>query len=53
MRSKSINAPAITYTYKGRQYVTVASGTGGSVIKRYIGDKVPTGSSVWTFALMP
>jgi alcohol dehydrogenase (cytochrome c) len=49
----SINAPAITYTHMGRQYVTVASGTAGSVIKRYIGDKVSTGSSVWTFALMP
>jgi alcohol dehydrogenase (cytochrome c) len=47
----SINAPAITYTYKGKQYVTIASGMGGSVIRRYIGDKVPTGSSVWTFAL--
>jgi alcohol dehydrogenase (cytochrome c) len=28
----SINAPAITYTYKGRQYVTVLSGLGGSVV---------------------
>jgi alcohol dehydrogenase (cytochrome c) len=49
----SINAPAITYTHKGRQYVTIASGTGGSVIRRYIAGNVPTGSSVWTFALMP
>ena len=47
----SINAPAITYTHKGKQYVTVASGMGGSVIRRFIGDKVPTGSSVWTFAV--
>ena len=47
----SINAPAITYTHKGKQYVTVASGLGGSVIRRFIGDKVPTGSAVWTFAL--
>ncbi|HWI14476.1 MAG TPA: PQQ-dependent dehydrogenase, methanol/ethanol family [Burkholderiales bacterium] len=49
----SINAPAITYTYKGQQYVTVQSGLGGSVIKRFIGDTVPTGGAVWTFALMP
>ena len=49
----SINAPAITYMHKGRQYVTVASGTGGSVIRRFIRDAVPSGSSVWTFALMP
>ena len=49
----SINAPAITYTYKGRQYVTVQSGLGGSVVKRFVADKVPTGGAVWTFALMP
>jgi alcohol dehydrogenase (cytochrome c) len=47
----SINAPAITYTHKGKQYVTVASGLGGSVVRRFVGDKVPIGSSVWTFAL--
>jgi alcohol dehydrogenase (cytochrome c) len=49
----SINAPPITYTYKGKQYVTVLSGLGGSVIKRFVGDRVPTGGAVWTFALMP
>jgi alcohol dehydrogenase (cytochrome c) len=49
----SINATAITYTHKGRQYVTVASGRGGLLATRYTGDKVPTGGSVWTFALMP
>jgi alcohol dehydrogenase (cytochrome c) len=49
----SINAPVITYTHKGQQYVTVASGLGGSVIRRFVGDRVPTGSSVWTFALVP
>ena len=27
----SINAPPITYTHKGQQYVTVLSGRGGSV----------------------
>jgi len=49
----SINAPPITYTYKGRQYVTVLSGRGGSVAGRFITDSVPAGGSVWTFALMP
>ena len=48
----SINASAITYTYKGRQYVTVASGRGGLLASRYTGDKVPTGGSIWTFAVM-
>jgi alcohol dehydrogenase (cytochrome c) len=49
----SINATAITYTHNGRQYVTVASGRGGSLASRYTADKVPTGGSIWTFALMP
>ncbi len=49
----SINATAITYTHKGRQYVTVASGRGGILAGRYTGDKVPTGGSMWTFALLP
>jgi alcohol dehydrogenase (cytochrome c) len=49
----SINATAITYTHKGRQYVTVASGRGGLLASRYTGNKVPTGGSIWTFALMP
>jgi alcohol dehydrogenase (cytochrome c) len=49
----SVNSTAITYTHKGRQYVTVASGLGGGLATRYVGDKVPTGGSVWTFALMP
>ena len=49
----SINSTAITYTHKGRQYVTIASGRGGILASRYTGDKVPTGGSVWTFALMP
>ena len=51
--SSSINAPPITYTHKGVQYVTVASGLGGSVISRIVAPLVPSGSSVWTFALMP
>ena len=48
----SINSTAITYTHKGRQYVTIASGLGGGLASRYAADKVPTGGSVWTFALM-
>ena len=49
----SVNAPPITYTPKGVQYVTVLSGRGGSNPNRYAGAVVPTGGSVWTFALMP
>jgi alcohol dehydrogenase (cytochrome c) len=48
----SVNSTAITYTYKGRQYVTVASGLGGTLATRYASGKMPTGGSVWTFALM-
>ncbi len=48
----SVNATAITYTHKGKQYVTIASGRGGLLASRYTGDKVPTGGSIWTFALM-
>ena len=49
-----INSPPITYTHNGRQYVTVLSGIGG-VLNRVmkVADRVPTGGSVWTFALMP
>jgi alcohol dehydrogenase (cytochrome c) len=49
----SINATAITYTHKGRQYVTIASGLGGILATRYASLKMPTGGSVWTFALLP
>ena len=49
----SVNATAITYTHKGTQYVTIESGLGGALARRYAADKVPTGGSVWTFALMP
>src|SRR5262245_39332307 len=49
----SVNATAITYTYKGRQYITVASGLGGSLATRYAAAKIPAGGAVWTFALMP
>jgi alcohol dehydrogenase (cytochrome c) len=51
--SSSINSTAITYTHKGRQYVTIASGLGGTLATRYASSKMPTGGSVWTFALMP
>src|SRR5262249_42871007 len=47
----SINATAITYTHKGKQYVAIASGLGGQLANRYAAAKVPTGGSVWTFAL--
>ena len=49
----SVNATAITYTHKGRQYVTIVSGLGGGLARRFAAAKVPTGGSVWTFALMP
>jgi len=51
--SSSVNSTAITYTHEGQQYVTVASGLGGILARRAIGDKMPTGGSLWTFALMP
>ena len=50
-----INAMPVTYTYKGRQYVTVLSGVGGlywNIAKDKMPNVVP-GGSVWTFALMP
>ena len=49
----SVNSTAITYTHNGRQYVSVASGLGGSLANRYARGQIPTGGSVWTFALMP
>jgi len=51
--SSSVNSTAITYTHKGRQYVTIASGLGGGLARRYAAEGVPTGGSLWTFALMP
>ena len=48
----SVNATAITYTYKGRQFITIASGRGGTLASRYTADRVPTGGSIWTFALL-
>ena len=49
----SVNSTAITYTHKGRQYVTIASGLGGILATRYGSRITPTGGSVWTFALLP
>lgn len=49
----SVNATAITYTHKGRQDVTVLSGLGGALARRFAANSVPAGGSVWTFALMP
>jgi alcohol dehydrogenase (cytochrome c) len=51
--SSSVNSTAITYTHKGRQYVTITSGLGGGLATRYAANLVPTGGSVWTFALLP
>jgi alcohol dehydrogenase (cytochrome c) len=51
-----INAMPVTYTFKGRQYVTVLSGIGGlywNISREQLKDKVAPGGSVWTFALMP
>jgi len=48
----SINSTAITYTHQRRQFVTIASGLGGGLANRYAAEKVPTGGSIWTFALM-
>ncbi|HZD20717.1 MAG TPA: PQQ-binding-like beta-propeller repeat protein, partial [Burkholderiales bacterium] len=51
-----INAMPVTFTQKGRQYVTVLSGVGGlywNIARERLKDTVPPGGSVWTFALMP
>jgi alcohol dehydrogenase (cytochrome c) len=48
----SINSTAITYTHNGRQYMTVVSGLGGALARRFAAASVPAGGSVWTFALM-
>ena len=49
----SVNAPPITYTHKGIQYVTVQSGKGGISSARYTATTMPAGGSVWTFAVVP
>ena len=48
----SVNAPPITFTHKGVQYVSVLSGRGGSNPSRSAGAVIPTGGSVTTFALI-
>jgi alcohol dehydrogenase (cytochrome c) len=48
----SVNAPPITYTHKGVQYVTILSGRGGSNPTRSAGAIIPSGGNVYTFALM-
>ena len=51
--SSGINAMPITWTHKGKQYVTVLSGLGGlyGTRSREALKDVPVGGSVWTFAL--
>ncbi len=51
--SSGINAPPITYTHKGKQYVTVLSGVAGDARGNRARPQVASGGSVWTFALMP
>jgi alcohol dehydrogenase (cytochrome c) len=51
-----VNAMPVTYTHKGRQYVTVLSGIGGlywNINREALKDLVAQGGSVWTFALLP
>jgi alcohol dehydrogenase (cytochrome c) len=48
----SVNSTAITYMHRGRQYVSIASGLGGVLATRYASKIMPTGGSMWTFALM-
>jgi len=48
-----VNAPPVTYTYKGRQYITVVSGLAGDSRGRKAAPVVPAGGAVWTFALLP
>ena len=49
----AVNSQPITYTYKGKQYVSVLSGLGGGASsRRETAGKVLPGGTVWTFALM-
>ena len=48
-----VNSQPITYTYKGKQYVSVFSGLGGGTsARRETAGKVLPAGTVWTFALM-
>ena len=51
--SSGINGNPITWTHKGKQYVTVLSGLGGLGVRFAGADikNVPKGGSVWTFAV--
>ena len=48
-----VNATPITYTHRGRQYVSIAAGLGGNSARAMAGSSMPMGGSMWTFALMP
>ncbi len=49
----AVNSQPITYTYEGKQYVSVLSGLGGGTSsRRGTAGQVLPGGSVWTFALM-
>ena len=51
--SSGVNSQPVTYTYKGKQYVSVLSGLGGGTsAKRETAGKVLPAGTVWTFALM-
>jgi alcohol dehydrogenase (cytochrome c) len=52
--SSGINAQPITYTHKGKQYISIQVGIGGVNVARMGAQlaNVPRGGSVWTFALM-
>jgi hypothetical protein len=43
----------VTYTHKGRQYISIASGLGGNSARGMVGNTVSAGGSMWTFALLP
>jgi alcohol dehydrogenase (cytochrome c) len=48
-----VTSQPITYTYKGKQYVSVLSGLGGGTSARRETDgKIQKGGSIWTFKLM-
>ena len=49
----AVNAQPITYTHKGRQYVSVLSGIAGGTSVQLRAENIQRGGSVWTFALMP
>ena len=52
--SSAIHSMPITYTHKGKQYITVINGLGGNsgINNPAIREHVLPGASVWTFALM-